>query len=68
MVTENRAAVLAALRRGECDGLLPTASEFPDDFAQFLDERGLLRCFEQFPDGHGRRRPMPPPTVPTAAS
>jgi hypothetical protein len=54
LVREDRAAVLAALKRGECDGLLPVASEFMDDFAQFLDERGLLRRFEQFPDGRRR--------------
>ena len=55
LVREDRAAVIAALQRGECDGLLPAASEFMDDFAQFLDERGILRCFEQFPDGRQRR-------------
>lgn len=55
VVTEDRAAVLAALTRGECDGLVPAAGEFMDGFAEFLDDRGVLRFFEQFPDGRARR-------------
>ena len=55
LVTEDRAAVLAALQRGQCDGLLPAAGEFMDDFAHFLNEQGLLPFFEHFPDGRQRR-------------
>jgi hypothetical protein len=54
LVTEDRAAVLAALGRGECDGLVPAVSEFMDGFAQFLDEEGVLPFFEQFPDRRER--------------
>ena len=55
LVTEDRDAVVAALKRGECDGLVPAAGEFMDDFAQFLDDHGILRFFEHFPDGRERR-------------
>jgi len=55
VVTEDRAAVLAALQRGECDGLLPAACGFLDDFVDFLDQDGLLQQFEQFPDARRRR-------------
>lgn len=55
LVTEDRDAVLAALKRGECDGLVPTAGEFLDGFVEFLSDRGILGCFEQFPDGRARR-------------
>lgn len=55
LVTEDRAAVLAALKRGDCDGIVPAASGFIDGFAQFLFERGVWPCFEQFPDGRSRR-------------
>ncbi len=55
MVTEDRDAVIAALQRGDCDGLLPAAGQFMDEFAQFLSDRGILRFFEQFPDGRARR-------------
>lgn len=55
MVTEDRTAVLAALKRGECDGLLPAACSFLDAFVSFLDEHGLLAHFEQFPDARQRR-------------
>jgi hypothetical protein len=54
LVTENRAAVLAALARGECDGLLPAASEFMDGFASFLSETGILPAFDSFPDHRQR--------------
>ena len=55
LVREDRAAVVAALQRGECDGLVPAAGEFMDGFAEFLHDHGVLRCFEQFPDGRKRR-------------
>jgi hypothetical protein len=54
-VTEDRDAVIAALKRGECDGLVPAAGEFMDGFAEFLDDHGVLRFFEEFPDGRARR-------------
>ena len=54
-VTPDRAAVIAALQRGECDGLVPAASEFMDDFAQFLHHHDIWRFFDQFPDGRQRR-------------
>lgn len=43
LVVENRAAVIAALERGECEGLLPAAEDFPDDFADFCLEIDPLR-------------------------
>jgi len=55
LVTEDRDAVLAALKRGECDGLVPAAGEFLDRFVQFLSDHGILARFEQFPDGRARR-------------
>ena len=55
VVTEDRDAVLAALKRGECDGLVPAAGEFLDRFVQFLSDHGILARFEQFPDGRARR-------------
>ena len=33
--TENREAVIAQLKRGECDGILPAARGFVDGFAEF---------------------------------
>jgi hypothetical protein len=54
LVTEDRAAVVAALKRGECDGLVPAAGEFMDGFAEFLDDHGILDFFEHFPDGRER--------------
>lgn len=55
LVTEDRAAVLRALRRGDCDGLVPAACQFMDEFAQFLADHEILRFFQQFPDGRARR-------------
>lgn len=55
LVTPDRDAVIAALKRGECDGLVPAASEFMDGFAQFLHELGILSFFEHFPDARSRR-------------
>jgi hypothetical protein len=39
---ENREAVLAALERGECAGILPAVRGFLDGFAGFLLEAGVL--------------------------
>lgn len=55
MVTEDRAVVLDALKRGQCDGLLPAACGFLDAFVACLAEHGLLELFEQFPDPRKRR-------------
>ena len=55
LVTEDRDAVLAALKRGECDGIIPAVGEFMDGFVEFLAEHGILGFFEQFPDGRARR-------------
>ena len=55
MVTEDRAAVLAALERGECEGLIPAAVGFLDDFATFLDKHGVLAQFALLPDPRERR-------------
>ncbi len=55
LVTEDRAAVLAALTRGQCDGLLPAACGFMDEFAAFIAEVGLLKLFDRFPDHRSRR-------------
>jgi hypothetical protein len=55
LVTQDRSAVIAALQRGECDGLVPAAGEFMDGFAQFLNDCGVLPFFERFPDGRERR-------------
>lgn len=55
---ENREAVLEALKRGECDGILPAARGFLDGFAEFLLEAEILEAFEQFPD-HRQRRTIP---------
>ena len=55
----NREAVLEALRRGECDGILPAVRGFLDGFASFLQEGGVLPLFDTFPD-HRRRRSIAP--------
>lgn len=55
---ENRAEVVAALERGECDGILPAARGFLDGFAQFLLESEMLSILEGFPD-HRQRRSIP---------
>jgi hypothetical protein len=55
---ENHEAVIAALERGECAGILPAARGFLDGFAGFLLEAGLLEVLEEFPD-HRARRTIP---------
>ncbi len=52
---ENRDEVIAALQRGECDGILPAARGFLDGFAEFLLTAGVLTVWEQFPDPRLRR-------------
>ena len=51
----NRDAVIAALERGECDGILPAAKGFLDGFAEFCLKSGVLKCLEAFPDPRARR-------------
>ena len=55
LVTHDREAVLAALRRGECDGLLPAACGFMDEFAGFLNDKGIMDLLNEFPDPRTRR-------------
>jgi hypothetical protein len=55
LVVENREAVLAALQRGECEGILPAADDFLDQFADFCLEIGLPALLEQLPDPRERR-------------
>lgn len=55
LVGENREAVLAALQRGECEGILPAAEEFLDEFAEFCLEIGLPGLLDQLPDPRARR-------------
>jgi hypothetical protein len=52
---ENRDAVIEALKRGECDGILPAARGFLDGFAGFLLDAGILAVLEQFADSRQRR-------------
>jgi hypothetical protein len=52
---ENREAVIEALKRGKCVGILPAARGFLDGFAEFLLEMGMLDTFESFPDQRKRR-------------
>ena len=52
---ENREAVIAALQEGRCDGILPAARSFLDDFAEFCLRAGVLQAFEAFPDQRTRR-------------
>jgi hypothetical protein len=51
---ENREAVVAALRRGECEAILPAARTFLDGFAAFLQQHGILEQFGDFPDHRAR--------------
>lgn len=52
---ENREVVVAALRRGECEAILPAARTFLDDFAEFLHQHQVLEQFARFPDDRARR-------------
>ncbi len=52
---ENRAEVIAALERGEIDGLLPAARGFLDGFAQFLLEHQILDRLSEFSDARTRQ-------------
>lgn len=52
---ENRAAVVAALARGECDAILPAACGFMDGFASFLLKHAVIDLLMRFPDPSSRR-------------
>lgn len=52
---ENREAVVAALRRGECEAILPAARTFLDGFAEFAHQHQILEQFGRFPDDRARR-------------
>lgn len=56
--TESREDVVAALKEGHCEGILPAARGFMDGFAEFCLEAGVLEAFEAFPD-HRARRSIP---------
>src|SRR3990172_743729 len=60
VVTEDRATVIAALKRGECDGLIPAAVGFLDEFAGFLEQHDILQQFARFPDPRERRTILVP--------
>jgi hypothetical protein len=51
---ENREAVVAALRRGECEAILPAARTFLDGFTEFLHRHEILEQFGDFPDHRAR--------------
>jgi len=55
LVVENREAVIAALERGECEGILPAAEGFLDEFGDFCLEIDLPARLEQLPDPRERR-------------
>jgi len=54
LLSENREAVLAALERGESDGILPAASSAMDRFAKLLNSSGILRVLGGFADYRSR--------------
>lgn len=54
-MVENREAVIAALEWGECEGILPAAEDFLDEFADFCLEIDLPALREQLPDLRERR-------------
>jgi hypothetical protein len=58
LVLEDREKVIAALERGQCDGILPAGVEFFDEFGQFCLELGLPQLLAKLPDGR-RRRSIP---------
>lgn len=56
---QNREEVVAALREGRCDGILPATTTFFDNFAGFLQQSQLLPLFDSFPDRRERRSIVP---------
>jgi hypothetical protein len=59
LLTENPEEVLAALERGESDGILPAVSGVMDLFAKFLSESGIPRVLDGFADYRSRRSIAP---------
>jgi hypothetical protein len=55
VVLRDQDAVLAALARGECDGILADDVLEPDSLIQSALEEGFLDWFEDFPDRRQRR-------------
>ena len=55
LLTENPKVVLAALKRGDTDGIVPAASGSMDRFAEFMIELGIPQVMEKFPD-HRKRK------------
>jgi hypothetical protein len=58
LFTEDREAVISALRKGQCDAVLPAARTFLDGFAAFLLEHGLVEHPGGLPD-HRERASIP---------
>ena len=54
-LSEDREAVLAALERGESDGILPAASGAMDRFAGLLNKTGILKVLGGFADYRSRK-------------
>lgn len=59
MLTENPEEVLAALERGESDGILPAVSGVMDRFAKFLSSSGIPSILDGFADYRSRRSIAP---------
>ena len=55
VVVRSQEAVLGALARGECDGILPDEWLEPDNLVRTALEEGFLDVFEDFPDRRKRR-------------
>lgn len=54
LFVENREAVIAALREGQCEAILPAARTFLDGFAAFLLEHALVDRLGSLPDHRDR--------------
>ncbi len=54
LVREDREAVIAALERAECDGIVPAIASFLDRFADFCIDISLLALLALLPDPRSR--------------
>ena len=54
LVREDREAVIAALKRAECDGVMPAVSGFFDQFGRFCTQIDLPGLLELLPDPRAR--------------
>lgn len=54
LFVENRERVIAAMRSGECDAVLPAAQTFLDGFAGFLLKHDLVDALRNVPDHRNR--------------